>query len=202
MRTISSATCCAAVGLTMLFLNPAPARPQLPGTQSQLPGTQSQLPGTQSQLPGTQPRPATPPTDSAQLVMVMFYGTCLRGPMVIYRPIVWADQHKLAQLACQMYFFIAATPGSHTFCAGGMNGKKCITAELRAGIPYYFLVGPRMVGYGVDPVSSAVAAKEFTNLAPLDSKRTYSRDLVSVDPNHAPPSHLTPQGPAQKGRKR
>lgn len=187
MRTISNATCSAAVGLIMLFLNPAPARPQLPGTQSQL---------------GTQPRPATPPTDSAQLVIATFYGTCLRGPMVIYRPIVWADQHKLAQLACQMYFFTAATPGSHTFCAGGMNGKKCITTELRAGIPYYFLVGPRMVGYGIDPVSSAVAAKEFANLAPLESKRIYSRDLVSVDPNQPPLSHLTPQGPAQKGRKR
>lgn len=195
MRTIWNATCCAAVGLTMLFLNPAPA-------WSPLPGTQSQLPGTQSQLPGTQPRPATPPTDSAQLVMVMFYGTCLRGPMVIYRPTVWADQHKLAMLACQMYFFTAAAPGLHTFCAGGMNGKKCITTELRAGMPYYFQVTPRMVGYGVDPVSAAAAAKEFTNLAPLDSKKISSRDLVSVDPNQPPPSHLASQGPAQKGRKR
>ena len=193
MRIMPNATCSAAVGLALLFANLALA-------QSQLPGTQSQLPGTQSQTPGTQPQPDAASVNSAELAMVMFYGTCLRGPMVIYRPIVWADQHKLAQLVCQMYFFTAASPGSHRFCAASSFGKKCLTVELRAGSLYYFLVAPRMAGYGVDPVSPAVALKELSNLAPLEDKRIYSRDLVSVDPNHPPPSHLLPQG--QKDRKR
>lgn len=194
LRVIPNATCLAAVGLAMLFSNPAPA-------QSQLPGTQSQLPGTQSQLPGTQPQPEPTPNNPAQLVMVAFFGACPRGP-IIYRPTVSADQHKLAELVCQRYFFTAATPGSHTFCAISAFAKQCITPELRAGSPYYFHVVERGRGYGIDPVSSAVAARKFTNLVPLEDKRIYSRDLVSVDPNQPPASHLAPQEPGQKGRKR
>ena len=141
----------------------------------------------------------TPHVSPTQRALVVFYGTCPKGALTIYKATIAADGRALARLACDSYFYTVAAPGMYTFC---VNGKQCQTPELHPGLSYFFKVPARMIGYGLDPVLPQIGENDIRALSPLESKRFLAPDLVSADMNRAPASVLTPNGPKQKGGRR
>ncbi len=156
------------------------------------------LPGTgPATLPGAGPAaaPATAgsgrgaSTGSSGRAVLMFYGTCPKGSLVIYNATISANGRKLAKLACDSYFYSIAAPGSYSVC---VNGKKCQTSEVQAGQSYYFHVPAKMIGYGLSAVSAMTGDLAVRSLAPLDSKRFIAAEVVSVDSASPPAVVLMP----------
>jgi hypothetical protein len=168
----------------------------LPGTgPAALPGT-----GAPAQLPpaGTPSSGAASTSSAGGRALVLFYGTCPQGrAFTIYNATISANGRDLAKLACNTYFYSVAAPGAYTFC---VNKKKCQTADVRAGLSYYFHVPAKMIGYGLDAVPVRTGDQAVQTLSPLASKRIIAGDLVSVDSGSPPTAVLTPSDGNQKGR--
>jgi len=92
-----------------------------------------------------------------------------------------------------------AAPGAYTFC---VNKKKCQTADVRAGMFYYFRIPAKTIGYGLDAVPVLTGDRDVQELSPLASKRIIAPDLVSVDSASPPAAVLTPGDGNQKERGR
>lgn len=167
----------------------------LPGTgPATLPGT-----GAPAQLSGTGgPSSNAASTSSAGgRALVLFYGTCPKGrAFAIYNATVSANGRELAKLGCNTYFYSVAAPGAYTFC---VNKKKCQTADVKAGMSYYYQLPAKTIGYGLDPVPPRTGDQAVQTLAPLASKRIIAADLVSVDSATPPAAVLTPGDGNRKG---